>query len=1094
MFAGKTLLTLVDTRLVAFLAARFALGTFLGVIAVAMWQQFSLTFGLDPVLQLAVGLVMAGILWHASHWQPTAGNVPQSRTLSSLIWCLCAWTLLHPFWMDSLSTLMGRVPLSWLEDSVTKPFVALALATSGWLVPGILWASVLTHTAGERSLSKQSLPVVLWGVTCGLLLNAVVLAPWFGVFVPAIAATICAAGIAGWLRWMPAHSDQHLEEMAPSATESHGAATVSMPTVAIPVGAMRVGVMFLIGVLLACHQRLANQLMPHAGFVIFVEVAGTIAGLACGLCLPRRGSLSDRVAWCGLIAAAISSLLLGAQPLVVDLSLWMNSKLTDVSWLVAGRVLLLMLLAAPFGSLVGGIMNPGRDQRACAPVGWGAPFLIGYALAGYLLGGLLGVFPLMACSVVVLLVISAATWIPSFRVRFSWGPATVAASLFAVAISLPAWQSHDDASRTAKVLFSTPAFVAYRSGWDMDHLTALDDLRLIHRQEGPSGSLTLWRGRVAELYIREAGVPRSVVTKNAEIVPQYAPEVLQAVYSLVLSDRPGRVLLLGLSSGVPLSTCLAFPIREAVCVEGNSSLIELVRGPLARENGFDPLADDRVVLQNVSPELALMTQASEPFDVILSNPASSSLATAAAEFTSEYYQRASRRLTERGLFCQRFECVDYGPEPLRIVLKSLRQAFQHTIAIETAAGEFLLFGANSDDVFIPGELAARLETPHVLRILGRSALDWSALLNQPAFDHEALGEICEESSRNANSTLNGLLGSITPLEVMRWGNKQQEIQEILMTTRLSKAPFWTQPASGQPNLLENEIQLSRRSRLVEWLGDSRVSLELLRRLNEVTAQQKLIHENPDSHWWEYRNTLRRQLQDRPRTVVQQVKAIDEKPTLHPEDIRRRDYFVALGNAVNLKKTPTREEIAAVETFLEPNDPLLSYFARQEIADLLARCNEDAARELVYRLHVIYFAPTRDASVRNVAGALETAVKHPEAIPDASVRFDVLNGLIQTLRTRWETRQFITQTSTKKVLEDVDQSLIAVEKGVAALDELASAAGVSQTDWQNRRQVIERLMLRPLRSYRAEVKSRQDRSQMQARAIFDNIDRPVRQSK
>ena len=168
--------------------------------------------------------------------------------------------------------------------------------------------------------------------------------------------------------------------------------------------------------------------------------------------------------------------------------------------------------------------------------------------------------------------------------------------------------------------------------------------------------------------------------------------------------------------------------------------------------------------------------------------------------------------------------------------------------------------------------------------------------------------------------------------------------------------------------------------------------------------------------------------------------------------------------------------------------MLSYFARQEIADLLARCDKDADRELAYRLHVIFFAPTRDASVRNVATALNALVKHPDAIPDPSTRFDALNGLVQTMRTRWETRQFISETSVKKVLEDVDQSLISVENGVTALDQLAVSAGIPETDWKNRKQVIERLLLRPLRSYRAEITARQARSQMQARAIFEKVNR------
>ena len=1075
---------------------RFGLGIFLGIVAVSMWQQFSLTFGVDPVLMLMVGLVLSVALWCGERWRPAQAKTSPSSGLSYVLWCLCVWSILNPFWIDTMTTLMGTIPQSWLENSTSKLFVVLAIAVSAWFIPGMLWGAVITQgsfaslrSAGfqppqdaglhglKPMLRNETSPAIMLGIASGLILNSVVLAPWFGVFIPTIAASTLASGISWWVRRISSKSEITATGVP---TDNSLNATGLTP--------IYVGMAFLVGGLMACEMRLANQLMPHGAWVIFTQVAGMMVGIACGLWLASRlRTTSDRVAWCGLFAAAVSSLLICAHLSLVDLSLKMNANLTNVSWLMTARVLLLMATSFPFGMVLAGLVHSTDNRATRGHVAWGMPFLGGLACGVYVLGGMIGVIPLMATCGGLLIAASSYVHVRTSGWNMSYRTACVAICLLLMAFSLPMWRFNDDASRTAKVLFSTPAFVAYRSGWDVEQLSALDDIRMIHRQEGPSGSLTLWRGRVAELYVREAGVPRSVITKNSEIVPQFAPEVLQAVYSMVLSERPGRILLLGLSAGVPLSTCLEFPIREAVCVEGDSSLIELVRGPLARETGIDPLIDDRVTLRRVSPELALMTKDSEPFDVILSSPSSSSMTDGAAAFTQEFYTRASSRLADRGLFCQRFECVDYGPEPLRIVLKSMRRAFRHVIGIETAPGELLLFGANAEDVFIPGELATRLELPHVLRILARSGLDWSTLLNQPTYDHEALGEICDESRNPANSMFNSLLASQTPMEVMRWANKQQEVQSVLTTTRITKAPFWTEATSGEPNMLENEIQLSRRSRLVEWLGDSRVSLELLRRLNEVTIQRNLVHENPDAHWWEYRNALRKQLQDRPRTVVQQVKAIDEKPTLHPEDLRRRDYFVALGNAARRKK-PTRGQIAAVEEYLQPYDPLLSYFARQEVADMLARCGEDAAQELAYRLHVIFFVPTRDSSVRNVATAIETVVNHPEAVPDDSVRFDVINGLIQTLRTRWETRQFISQTSVKKVLEDVDQSLVATEKGVTSLDEIAASAGVSDKEWQTRKQVIEKLLLRPLRTYRAEVKSRQDRSQMQARAIFQRMER------
>lgn len=1054
----------------------FGLGLFLGIVAVSMWRQWSLTFGQDSRFLLAVSLVFALSCWLGQRWNQIRGAVPDSRSVASLIFCLAAWSTLHPFWIDSLTVFMSFLPLACFENGLTKPILVMLLAILGWIVPGILWFASIAQGScllrGTASSNRQTISIILCGITFGLLLDSLVLAPWFGVFVPTVVASILASAGGAWLRLQV-----RVVERTPvvKSVELNGQFATS---------SLRAGMVCLAAGLLACNLRLVNQLMPHGAFVIDVQMAGVLLGVACGLLLASfQRSVSDRAAWGALFAAAASSLLLALQPTFVDLSLQVSSSITTVPLLLAVRSLLLMVVACPFGIALAWMADSMEDDSASDLVSWGAPIALGLGIAMFLLSRTVGLIPMMAlCGG--LLVICAGF----LRIRLSVNVLSMRnafgmAGLAVIAVSLPIWRNCDDASRTAKMLFSMPSFVAYRNGWEMQYLPHLDDVRMIDRVEGRSGPLTLWRGRVAELYLRDAGLPRAMVTRSPEAVPQYPPEVLQAVYSLVIADRPGRILLLGLSAGVPLSTCLDFPIREAVCVEGDSSLIELVRGPLARETGLDPFNDDRVTLRQVSPEVALMAKFNEPFDVILSSPSASSMTEGSASFTQEFYQRASRHLSQRGLFCQRFECIDYGPKPILSVVKAMQSAFRRVIAVETSPGELLLFAANADDVFIPGDLANRLETSHVRKILARSGIDWSALLNQSAYDDAVLREICDEFQSVANSSTNGRLAASAPMEVMRWGNKQQEVQTMLTAVRTSPASFWSD-ANGQPKPLKEEVHLSRRSRLVEWLGDAQTSQELLRRIGEVVTQQNLVRENPDVHWWKYRNTLRKQLQDRPRTAVQQIKAIDEGRSLHPEDVRRLDYFTALGNAAKRVK-PTREQIAAVEEYLEPYDPLISYFARQETADMLARSGEDTAQELAYRLYVIYFAPTLDASVRNVAAALTTLVEHPETIPDASTRYDALNGLIQTLRIRWEIRQSVKETSSKsKILSDVDQSLVAVEKGVASMDPLAVSIGMPEREWQIRKQVIERLMIRPLRTYRTAVQSHLSRGQAEARAILD----------
>ena len=1058
------------------------LGIFLGLITVSMCQQWLLIFGQDAQISVVVSIVLSLALWAGQRWQSTRLVSSDDRSLASLVFCLSSWTILHPYWIDSLTVVLGFVPLQYLEANVSKLIVFLALATFIWTIPAMLCAATITQAeilANRLAISKRKIFGLLsCGIGFGLIMNSLGLAPLCGSYFPALAASVIASFIAWRWRSVLVPSSRSL----PAATSAFKISNEFR----LPVSTLiQLATAFLIGSLFACNLRLANQLMPHGAFVIYVQLAGVFLGIALGIVLGDRPHIPNILQpWSGMFAALASSALLALQPLMVIASLWMNTSLPVVALLLAARSLLLIAICIPFGmSLAWIAASPAHETRSRL-IPCGAFFSAGMGIIAFLLGGFFELIPLITICGGSLLVMSGyLLWISrdlSITYR-NVGGMTLFLAIAISLMSLPFWNSCDDASRTAKLLFSTPAFVAYRSGWSIEHLPFLDDIRLIGRREGKLGPMTLWRGRVAELHLREAGIPRATVTKDSNLVPQFPAEVLQVVYPLMLSEKTGRILFLGLSSGVPITTCLSFPIQEAVCLEGDLNLIEMVRGPLCRETGYDPLNDERVTLRKVSSELALMAKTNDLYDIVISSPMNSSMSEGAASYTEEYYHRASQQLSAEGIFCQRFESIDYGPGPVQLVLKAVRKAFRQVIAVEMAAGELLIMGSNSEKGFTTEHLLSRLETPHVRRVLAKSGLDWSTLLNFASYDDAAIQEICDEKSGQGNSALHGQLAAIAPLELMRWGNKPQEVQSLLTTVRVTPAPYWFKK-NGQPKELEQETHLSRRSRMFEWLDDTQSLKELSRRMGEVEDQYKLVQENPDLHWRIYRKTLRKQLQDRPRSAIQQVKAVDQKMKMHPEDRHRRDYFVALGNA-GTQMTPTREQIAKLEEYLEPYDPLVSYFGRQETADLLARCGEDAARELAYRLYVIYFAPP-DASVRNVAKALETLVKHPEAVPDDGMRFDALNGLIQTMRIRWEIRQNGTETSSQKILNDVDLCLIAVEKGVSELNLLAPKAGVSQRDWQTRKNVIDRLMLRPLRTYRDEVQLRQFRGQAKAREIIE----------
>lgn len=1047
--------------------AALACGVLIGALAVSTSLSWTLTWSDDRALACAAILMFAGGI-------VVGGRVALSKYLgqTELAVAACTWTLLQPWLVTGLTLSIRYLPLTLLESEQTRFLVGLVCAVPAWFMAGWLWSSLVTGAASLASARRCSdstlAAATAFGFAIGLTASVFVLAPWIGAWgtVACAVVVVIAARIAvGTSQSKPDGQEYTCSTVTAGQRDAGTVAVQVVATVAI-------------GGLLAVVMRLVGQLMPDGSQVSFAEWIGLAIGFGLGQCLHgRRLAWMTRGPWVMLAPAATGAMLLALLPVVVGASLWATASVTSASLLMAFRVVLLASATAPIGFALAGLMPVSQSA-----LGWclfTLPVAIGFVGTQFCFQsvGLVGMLTLFSVSLVLL---GLSSLLLPGRETPSWRGAGGIACCSLLALSVPMWSTHDNPSRMAKLLFSTPSFVAHRAGWDSRLLPVLDDARAIDQREGLHGPVTLWRSHGLELHLRDNGIPRAVISADTTSHPQFAPEVLQAVFPLVMVQHPNQILLLGASGGVPLATCLQFPVQQVVCAENDRHLMDVIRGPIARETGYDPFTDERARVITVPPALAVMA-GGETYDVILSSPPSSSIVAGGAMYTADHYQHASRCLAAGGIFCQRFECVDYGPEPLRLVVQAMRQGFREVIAIETAAGEFLLLGTNTAGVFVQEDLPARLETTHVRRLLARSGLDWSALLNFPAYDHAALGEICADVRTWTNTPANGILALRAPRELMRWGPKLHEAQTVLTAVRTSPAPFLSPEQEAE--LAAGDLHLARKSRLLEWLGDRRISPDVLRRLSEVATQGKLVRENPESHWWEYRKALRQQLQSRARSAVQQVSHSTDDAPLHPEDERRKQYFIALGAAARQPR-PTAEHIETIAAHLQPYDPLISYFARQEIADLQARGQVDAASELANRLHVIYFATAGDASTRNVAAALELLVQHPQAIADPARRFDTLNGLVQTLRTRWESRQSHAVKSPRRQLSDIDRSLVAIEKGVQSMESLHADAHLSTADWESRKQVIDRILLRPLRAYRSQLQTSALRSEGRTQASMN----------
>jgi len=886
------------------------------------------------------------------------------------------------------------------------------------------------------------------------------------------------------------------------------------------------------GVLAAALLRMLNQLAAEAAYLVYFEWSMILLGATIGIRRRREGVGCPEFNFPQLVSAGqnvsigklnsghptptstdlfppfflalVGALTLAAFSLFIDWSLWINAFIVAPWLTIAARCAIVAAVLVPFGFGWGRLALapvadvPGSPRDSALPAFSLFAFVGGFLAARWIAFDRLGTADTLLAAVWSLAAISGIKWGLHFRskrrlatwhcltdaakvdrrgetddgVRQAvahppltthhspltriWTRRTAFAAALALLVALPWLRPAFDPVRSARQLFATNVFMARMHGLDRGMLSFLDEGRPVAVEETRRGTLTVWRYRGTQLQLRENGVPKALVSTNPRLVPHFSAEVMPAALPMVLHERPHHVLILGTSGGVSLTTALSFPVKSVTCVEGDGQLVELLRRHVWSESRRRPAADARVQWVPLEPALAVAC-GGDTYDVIVSTPDESALLKSSPYFTRGFYRGVSRRLADDGIFCQRFHQVDYGAMPLQTAVKTLQSVFRSVGTIEIAAGEMALLATNSPHGLTRAGLVERFQARHVRTVLARIGWDWSFPLNLTAYGNDGLRKFAETDSARVNTAANGRFAFRLPQEMMRWAPKWNEL-----VTKL--APYRTR-------LLESPN--------VE--GNDRV---LLRRLSEVAGQRKLTANFPDQ-WWAYRKSLRRQLEERPRTLLRKSRSGDVGNAIHPEDRRRLRYFKDLDRAT---KDPTLERAGLVASYAEPYDPLLSRFAHLEAATLYSRPEaRDERAEVWHRLHAVYFADAQDRSVRNVAKALTLLARHDGILDRPADRWDHLNALLQEMKARWERRGLVLPRSPQVVLNDLELSLDSVEAALKAMDALHESVPTAASDWQARRKVVQRGLVDPLRAYRSQLLRKHQNERERMRQLLEKLE-------
>ena len=1070
-------------------------GGMAGFYILSLCHQFVANFGTSLPVVTAVGLALAlGVHLGCRQTQIGRASKPQTAVRFGLThFGLSVWMVAFGWLIQLVLSGFRNIP----SDTLAVPAVGLGFYSgAAVLLLGIpfFWIARLpvilfrrsqqwrrTQVAG-RSITTPLQTIVrcyLSGIMLGLLFDVLILAPVAGVQTGGLTAAL-AGGVAflicigrresatapkardfreGEAPAEPPTHDVHEERLGGSLTLPSQSAVRWQRMLFTSANVWTILVVGCLGALFALLSRSIHQLMPVAGYLIWVEWVWLLGGLALGLWLaerlPTRGvDQSSFQAWSCLLVAACALGWLAVHPWLVETMLLMNSHISQVWLSMSVRGIVAGIALIPIGFGWGSVLSSNPHKSGLLQL---HPLSLagGFFLIRWIGLPNWGVGELFVAVAWLLFALALSRWLPVRRVPRAWGARGAVAAALGLIVAAPQLCGKYDPARSARLLFWTNVFVAKRNGLDSSSLPVLDEGRNIAVFEGERGTYTVWKHRSVQFQVRESGVPKAIVSTNPDICPQYSAESMQAVLPLVLHEGPHRVLLLGMGCGVPLTTCLSFPVQEITCVESDPGLLDLLKTVIWPESEIEPLADDRVRLLRMDPALAVACQ-DQAYDVIVSSPDQSALLQATPYSTLEFYQRAASCLADGGIFCQRFQRIDFGPQPIQVVVRTIQAAFRHVDAVETASGELVLLATNSTQGLHRDGFVERLQRPHVRKALSEIGWDWSVLLTLTVYRHELLAEFAEENSPGINTAANGKFAYRLPQEVMRWAPKWREAQ-----TRLSKY----------------------RGSFLKGDGVDGNDPDLLRRLAELAGQQRLVARFPDQ-WFGYRDELRDQMKKPKHSVIQPVKGGPPRRKLHPDDKRRKNYFKALSFAAE-EHPPAPQAIRRLAAYATPYDPLMSYFVHYEVAHLYSRTQpRDVQAELAHRLHLAYYADARDRSVRNIASALTLLVEHPSAAPEPIERFDHINALLQVLKIRWGIPGPAKPKNPRTTLNDIKKSVAALEISFEAMDKLTHELGLPETGWPARRQYLEKGLIRPLRTYRSRLLPHHRRQLRKKKEIFE----------
>jgi len=704
-------------------------------------RQFRMIFGASTAASAAVlaifmgGLGLGGLLLGRradAHSRPLAlyGMLEIGVSISAALTPLLLYVVRALYLALGGSSTMGLT---------LATIVRLILATLVLIVPTVLMGGTLPAAAraitsrediGRRGLSTLYGINTLGAVT-GVVLSTFVFLEMFGNRM-----TLFLAALLNLLIGLGALLIDRRDDDVEASIEEEIAATTpnAAPRLFVLIAAAATGFTFLLMELV--WYRMLAPLLGGTTFTFGLILASALLGIAAGGVV--YATRQNRVATVGAFAlsCAFEALFLALPYAWGDglamFALYLRSVGAGLGFggYVVGWTLVTFIVVFP-AAFIAGLQFPllisliGRGRESVArDIGLTYAWNTAGSIVGSIAGGF-GALPLLSApgtwraAVWVLVVVTGgAVGVAIVRTRVSWKAAfAVIVAVFAVTATraigpTAAWRHTPIGAGRAEIAKPTKnrtkEFVHARRRtieWEVD---------------GVESSLALSKFDGYAFVVNGKSDGHAILDAGTQ--------VMGGLMGTALHPNPKRALVIGLGTGTTAGWLGTEPRLQRVDVfeiEPNiariaAACVAVNRRPLENPKVHITYGDARELLQTTR----------EKYDVITSEPSNPYRSGISSLLTTDFYDAASKRLADGGLFLQFLQAYEIDSATLRMVYATLGEVFPYVETWETRRGDLLLIGSMKPVVYDVQTLRARFQQePYKSAILNVwRAIDFEGVL------------------------------------------------------------------------------------------------------------------------------------------------------------------------------------------------------------------------------------------------------------------------------------------------------------------------------------------------------------------------------